>query len=66
MKPEQRWVNGKGYHKGLPVRNAIEKYGWKNIEKEIVASHQTQSEAEHFERLLIDKMNLMDRRFGYN
>ena len=64
--PEKRWANGKGYQPGLPVRNAIEKYGWQNVEKEIIASRLTQSEADHFEQLLIDKMNLMDRRFGYN
>lgn len=64
--PEKRWANGKGYGKGLPVRNAIEKYGWDNVEKQIVASHLTKDEADNFERLLIDRLNLTDNRYGYN
>lgn len=64
--PEKRWANGKGYGRGLPVRNAIEKYGWENVKKHIVTSHLTQSEADSFERFLITTMNLTDRRYGYN
>ena len=35
-KPENRWKNGKGYHKDKPFGCAIEKYGWENIKHEIL------------------------------
>lgn len=65
-KPETRWANGRGYQRGLPVRNAIEKYGWENVEKEIVASRLTSDEAGNFEKLLIKNLQLTDRQYGYN
>lgn len=55
--PERRWRKGKGYAEDSFVRKAIEKYGWENVEKEIVASNQTEEEAKNFERLLIKNLN---------
>lgn len=66
QKLERRWRKGKGYAPGSFVRNAIDKYGWENVEKEIIASHQTQDEAKNFERLLIEKLDLMNPNKGYN
>lgn len=64
--PSKRWANGKGYHKGLPVRNAIDKYGWENVTKEIVAENLTQDEASEIEMLLISIFQLTDLSHGYN
>lgn len=64
--PEERWRNGTGYKRSHPIRRAIEKYGWENFQHEIVASGLTKEEAGHFEQLLIKKLNLMDKRYGYN
>lgn len=66
MKPEKRWNNGNGYRQNTFVRNAIKKYGWANVEKELIASHLTLEEATNFERLLIAKLDLMNPLNGYN
>lgn len=72
-KPEYRWNNGKGYlqkkngkYRQTAFANAIIKYGWDNIEHEIVASNLTKKEADNFEKLLIEKLKTMDSMFGYN
>lgn len=73
-KPEQRWgKNGINY---LAKKNdkyihsafakAILKYGWDNIEHEIIASNLTKEEADNFEKLLIEKLNTMNPKYGYN
>lgn len=64
--PENRWCNGKGYKSSPHFYSAIQKYGWDNFEHEIVASNLTKDEADNFERLLIDRLNLMQREYGYN
>lgn len=66
MSPSQRWANGKGYAKSPYVHNAIKKYGWENVEKEVVARNLTQAEAENFEKLLIKTFLLTNRGLGYN
>ena len=30
---EERWHKGRGYPKGLPIREAIDRYGWENFTK---------------------------------
>lgn len=45
---------------------AILKYGWDNIEHEVIASNLTKEEADNFEKLLIRKLNTMNPKFGYN
>ena len=73
-KPEVRWgKNGihylnkkKGKYTHPAFAKAILKYGWDNIEHEIVASNLTREEANHFEQLLIEKLNTMDSEYGYN
>lgn len=65
--PEKRWgKNGNGYEKSSFVKHAIDKYGWENVSKEIIASRLTKEEAQNFERLLIKKMDLMNPEHGYN
>ena len=75
LKPEERWgkngshylkkkINGDYIHPAFA--HAILKYGWNNIEHEIVASSLTSEEADNFEKLLIEKMNTKNRKYGYN
>lgn len=65
--PHRRWKsNGYGYHSQKLIYNAIKKYGWDNIEHEIVASNLTKDEACNFEIILIRAFNSTDHRFGYN
>ena len=72
-KPEKRWNNGKGY---LQKKNgkynqpafayAIQKYGWDNFEHEVIADNLTKEEANNFEKLLINKLDTINPKFGYN
>ena len=63
---KQRWREGKGYNHNLYFKRAIRKYGWDAFQHEIIASGLTREEAGHMERLLIEKMNLTDKHFGFN
>lgn len=62
----RRWNRGKGYVGNKNFFNDIQKYGWDNIQHEVVASGLTEDEAANMEKLLIAKLNLTDERFGYN
>lgn len=63
----KRWRGGLGYSsKSQVVAKAIKKYGWDNIEHEIVAENLTQEEATELEIYLIDKHNSTDIECGYN
>lgn len=63
-KPEHRWGRGKNYNH--LVRNAIDKYGWENITKDVVADNLIQEQAESMEVQLIKEHNTTDPTFGYN
>lgn len=65
QKPEVRWNNGNGY-KGQYVYKAIEKYGWGNIEKQIVSKNITADEAMEMEMRLIMKYKTTLSKHGYN
>ena len=54
---EDRFKNGNGYST-QPVYFAIKKYGWENIEHGLIAAHLTFEEANNFEQLLIQRMNI--------
>lgn len=66
MKPEKRWNSGKGYKDNPYFYRAIQKYGWDNFDHEIIASKLTKDEADNFEKLLIEKLDLLDPNKGYN
>ena len=57
MKPEERWANGKHYHKGTHFRNAIDKYGWDSFEHKIIKSGLTKEEAGYWEQYYISFYN---------
>lgn len=70
-----RWRNGNGYlykyknkneYKQPAFARAILKYGFDNFEHEVVASNLTKEEADGFEKLLIEKLDTMNPKFGYN
>lgn len=65
---EFRWKkDGYGYI-SQPFYNAIQKYGWDNIEHYIIAEHLTEYEAKEFEKALIQKLdcNINKGKHGYN
>ena len=53
QKPEYRWNNGNGYKTSPFIFNAINKYGWDNIEHEILFSNLDQLNADIIEEDLI-------------
>ena len=69
-RPNDRWESGNGYKEGSPMRNAINKYGWDNIEHVILFEGLTQEEACNKEIELIAeyKTNIhkYGNKYGYN
>lgn len=66
QKPEYRWRNGKKYNNNEYMTNAIQKYGWGNIEHKILYDNLSKEEAESKEKELILKYKSNIREFGYN
>lgn len=64
--PQQRWNSGHGYRKCKAFWNAIVKYGWQNIQHEVLYEGLTKYQAEALEKELITKYRSTDCRFGYN
>ena len=65
QEPRKRWANGNGYKTGL-MKKAIDKYGWENVEHEIVAESLTKEQAAKMERDLISAFKSTDKSNGYN
>lgn len=63
--PKYRWRNGEGY-KDQVFYNPIKKYGWDNIQHEIVAERLTKDEACNLEKKLIKELDCLTDRYGYN
>lgn len=62
-----RWANGKGYRDQALMKNAIDKYGWKNIKHEVLFTVNNKVLAEKFERIYITQIyHSNDHCFGYN
>ena len=66
QKPKERFKNGKGYNHNLHFNNAIQKYGWENINHEILYMNLSKEEAEQKEIELISKYKSNERKYGYN
>ena len=62
---KERWHGGSNYN-GQVFYNAIKKYGWGNIEHEIVAENLTKDEAYEFEKTMIKALNSANKNYGYN
>ncbi len=63
---KKRWNHGSGYVKNEYFYRAIQKYGWDNIQHEIVAEHLTKEQACALEKSLIKEYNTQDYHYGYN
>ncbi|MBR5303473.1 MAG: GIY-YIG nuclease family protein [Candidatus Gastranaerophilales bacterium] len=62
-----RWrKNGVGYTNCPRMNNAINKYGWENVEHKILYEYLTKEEAEQKEIELIAQYKSNYREFGYN
>lgn len=61
---EKRWRNGKGYEKQGKIANAINRYGWENIQHNIIVDGVTKEQAETLERYLIAELDTIKN--GYN
>lgn len=64
--PERRWRNGKGYEKNYLFWRAITKYGWDNINHDILHDGLTLEEAKKIEKKLIAEWDLTDPEHGMN
>ena len=63
---EKRWNKGHGYSKELPIRRAIDIYGWENFKKEILCEKLTKAGADKKERWFIAFYDSSDPSKGYN
>lgn len=64
---EQRWRSqGYGYHTNIEMWQAINKYGWNNIQHEVLFENKTAEEANQLEKSLIKQYNSSNPNFGYN
>lgn len=63
---EKRWLNGRGYRKNEHFWNAIQKYGWENIEHKILATGLTKEEATEAEKMYIALFSSHKPKYGYN
>lgn len=62
----KRWRGGLGYKDNREMFDAIVWYGWKNIEKEVVAEGLSAMQADYIERITIDKLCTCDFDIGFN
>ena len=66
QKVEKRWKNGKGYDMCTAFNRAIRKYGWKNIEHEIIYKGLDKETACELECRLIAEYDSTNPKHGYN
>lgn len=63
---EKRWLNGRGYRRNEHFWNAIQKYGWDNIEHTVLASGLSKEEASEVEKMYISLFRSHEIKHGYN
>jgi hypothetical protein len=61
---ETRWRNGEGYKTQRKIHNAIQKYGWENIEHNVIVNGINNKQAKRLEKYLIQSLNTI--KDGYN
>ena len=66
QKVKKRWKNGKGYENQPYFYDAIQEFGWNNIEHIVIARGLTQEEAYWLEEELIKEFDTTNRDKGYN
>lgn len=66
QEPKERWKRGKAYKENRHLYNAINKYGWDNIEHKILFDNLEKEEAEQKEINLIKAYKANDNQYGYN
>lgn len=64
--PVARWQAGKGYKPNIYLTKDIEKYGWINFKKEIIAYANDRYDAAEIEIYLINKYSSSNPENGYN
>lgn len=64
--PKRRWNKGRGYIGNIYFFRCINKYGWDNIEHEILFSNLSLDDAKKKEVELIAQYKSNNREFGYN
>lgn len=62
----KRWKNGLGYSKNDHFYRAIQKYGWDNIQHDIIAIDLSKHDACLIEQTMIAYYNTTDEHYGYN
>lgn len=66
QKVQNRWKNGIAYKGSILFYSAIKKYGWNNFEHIVFADHLTKHEAMNMEKILIEKFQTQNKKYGYN
>lgn len=66
MNPLKRWDNGRGYSTNKHFSRAIKKYGWNNIEYEILFSDLSVNDAKTKEIELIEYYQSNNPKYGHN
>lgn len=61
-----RWGKGSHYKNCPYFYRAIQKYGWDNIQHEVICENLTEQEAFDFEKRLIKELKSNDYNYGYN
>lgn len=66
VEPLKRWQGGAGYRHNRYFDAAIKKYGWNNIQHEILENDLSANQAEIKEQHYISKYRSNNRSYGYN
>ena len=62
----KRWNHGHGYKCNEYFTRAINKYGWDNINHEVLFDNLTESEAKELEQYMIQWYDTANSKYGYN